>query len=245
MKNSTNLPLRMPVKAGAAIAASVLLIACSASPALADGQSAWRSETADGTTYKFCSSVSTEGAKVKAGATVKASRTFKSDDSARIKARLYDSGKTLVASSTWHKSTKGSTKLTASTPFIAKNGKSYLSRALVQLYNGKGYDEYSAKWSPASKKAPARGRISAFPTTVFKGKVMTYGTDFDSDGPGDSPNLVAAVAANGSEGYVPSEEINPVPKTSAEALADDLEASTRPVLVYSLSGEPLGVLPVG
>jgi hypothetical protein len=124
----------------------------------------------------------------------------------------------------------------------------YYAKSEVEFYNGNGYDRFDVKKSPIATYPSSRS--SSFETDnleISAYKVNengeTYGSELYAEVCGKSPDLIAALGADGTIGYVRNSDLNPEPKTIEEALA--LNDITE-IPLYSSDGDTIiGVFKFG
>lgn len=152
-------------------------------------------------------------------------------------ARLYTSSGTLKYSSSMVYNDSPVVNIYAYSARTTSSGYFY-AQSKVSFYNGNGYTSYTANRSPNASVASVSDSTIGYSVNANN---ETYGSGLLSETLGIEPDLIAAVGTDGTEGYVRSEDISPIPSTPKEAVAMAALAKTdRCVPLYSLDGDVIG-----
>lgn len=134
------------------------------------------------------------------------------------RAILYRSDGSFIDAADWsYNYYEGSGELQSGT-YYATDGY-YFSRGQVQIYNGDGYSEFTAKATP--NLAPSNGTRSADDRYAVRRNANgeVYGSDLFLIEIGVEPDLISAVGQNGVKGYIKRTDLDyNLPSNPAEAM---------------------------
>lgn len=116
----------------------------------------------------------------------------------------------------------------------------YYSVGIATYYNGSGYDNYLTKASPTVYLSSPYFAALQVPESLLQENEndQTYGSAYVAQVTGNMPELVSAVATDGTLGYVYSQDLQfATPSNPEEALALNAQAATNPTIpVYAVDG---------
>lgn len=147
-------------------------------------------------------------------------------------ARLYNDDYELVKSKGWWYNNEelGGTMYCTDSCYTAGT---YYSKGQVKFYNGNGYTTYTCYSSPNLQLT----KTSVPESYEVNTRGLTYGTDYYSESPETTPDLIRAVGINGTKGYVYSKDLDYQPNTLEEVLSYIEEEHTNYTIpVYAEDG---------
>ncbi len=161
-------------------------------------------------------------------------------------ARLYTSAGKLKKSSTMKYNDSPLAAIVVYSPRVKTGTTYYYAQSKVRLYNGNGYNSYSALKSPNSRSAGLEVKDIEFEKVVFRGEELTYGLGLQADGAGDEPDLIEAVGIHGECGYVLSNDLSAHVSTPSDAIqVTAAKGGEFAIPVYSLDGNIVDSFVVG
>ncbi len=156
-----------------------------------------------------------------------------------VAAQLFGAnGALCTASSMIYNSSSASTVSVGTGRYSGLTG--YYGVGIASYYNGSGYTSYFTTASPTLYlTSPYRVALQApEPSLQENENDQTYGSAYVAQATGNMPELVSAVATDGTLGYVYSEDLQfATPSNPEEALALNAQAATNPTIpVYAVDG---------
>jgi len=203
------------------------------------GESAEKTVTVNGYTYVFYSLIHNEDSnEIDYQTTVKTtSASYVPVGYMGVKARLYSSSGSLIASTDWSYNTD-EVALDLQSDYYRTTTGYYYSKGQVKLYYGNGYNTYDSYATP--NFAPSRS-VTADPDAYNiqrneNGEI--YGSEFFLNEIGVQPDLVLAENTAGVVGYVRASDLSVSEVTTpAEAIAAMENNATRSIPMYLSDGE--------